>query len=126
LIRYLLFQTPGWVIAASVLGGLWYWEVFARWLAVLCFAAWVLKDLLLYPLSRIAYEADEKTGAQRLVGARGVARENLAPEGYVQIHGELWRGISCPTETVIAAGTEIEILDAQGMKVFVRPVGRDA
>jgi membrane-bound serine protease (ClpP class) len=121
-IKYLLFQIPGWVIAAIVLTVLWHWQLFPYWLALLCFAAWVVKDMLLYPLCRNAYESDGKSGAQRLVGMHGVAAEDLKPEGYVRIRGELWQAVAEPAGQFIAAGTRVEIVDSRGMEVFVRAV----
>jgi hypothetical protein len=54
---------PGWIIAAILMAGLWHFGLFAAWLAVSCFSVWVLKDFILYPLVRTAYEtAAVKTG----------------------------------------------------------------
>jgi len=49
----------------------------------------------------------------------------LAPEGYVRIRGELWRAVSEPADQMIFAGTQVEILSAEGMRVYVRPIGMD-
>jgi len=92
---------------------------------VLCFSVWLLKDLLLYPFTRTAYETAAKTGSAALVGTKGVAEGNLAPDGYVRIRGELWRAVSEPTDQMIFAGTQVEILSAEGMRVYVRPIGMD-
>jgi membrane protein implicated in regulation of membrane protease activity len=124
-VRYLLFQIPGWIIAAGALAGLVHWELFPPWLSLLCFSGWVLKDLILYPITRTAYERGNKTGSEALVGTRGVAEGNLAPEGYVRIRGELWRAVTNPEDHGIASGTEVEVLSATHMKVLVRPVIAD-
>jgi membrane protein implicated in regulation of membrane protease activity len=117
---------PGWIIAAILLTGLWHFGLFAAWLAVFCFSVWVLKDFILYPLVRKAYEtAAVKTGSDALVGAKGVAEGNLAPEGYVRIRGELWRAVNNSGNQVISSGTEVEILGAEGMRLIVRPIGAD-
>jgi membrane protein implicated in regulation of membrane protease activity len=121
-IRYLFFQLPGWIIAATLLIGLYYWGIFSQWVAVLCFSAYVLKDLILYPITRKAYETNVRTGSQALVGNRGVAVEDLSPEGYVRIRGELWRAVSDPADRAISTGTEVEILEANGIMVSVRAV----
>jgi hypothetical protein len=85
LIRYVRFQIPGWIIAAIGLTALWYWEILLHWTAVICFSGWVLKDFVLYPLVRSGYETKAKTGLQALVGARGMAEDDLVPEGYVRV-----------------------------------------
>lgn len=125
-LKYLVFQIPGWMITAAILGSLWHWQFIPKWLAVLGFFAWVLKDLLLYPFLRPAYETGVKTGSAALVGARGVAEENLAPQGYIRVRGELWRAVATPADQVVNAGTEVEIVGADGMRVFVRPIAAES
>lgn len=122
LTRYVLFQIPGWIIAAIGLTALWYWEILRHWTAVICFSGWVLKDFVLYPLVRTGYETKDKTGSQALVGARGMAEHDLAPEGYVRVRGELWHAVADPPERRIPCGSNVEIVGAEGMKVFVRTV----
>lgn len=123
--RYLLFQVPGWIITGVILLGLWNWQYLPGWLAVICLVGWVLKDLTLYPLLRRGYELPAKNGVRALVGTRGVARDDLAPHGYVRVRGELWSAVVSPADRVINSGTEVEIVDAEGMKVFVRAVNTD-
>jgi membrane protein implicated in regulation of membrane protease activity len=115
----LIFQIPGWVIAAAVLLSLAHWQWIPTWLAIACVCGWVVKDLLLYRFVRRAYEPD-LTGVARLVGARGVAEGDLAPGGYIRVRGELWRAVVCPADIVIPSGTEVEIVSAERMELFVR------
>ncbi|HEX9787695.1 MAG TPA: NfeD family protein, partial [Candidatus Binatia bacterium] len=123
---YLLFQIPGWMITATVLAILWHWQFIPRWLAVAGFFGWLLKDLLLYPFLRRAYETDVKAGSAALVGAKGVAEEELAPHGYIRVRGELWRAVASPPDQVVNAGAVVEIVGADGMRVFVRPIATDS
>jgi membrane protein implicated in regulation of membrane protease activity len=122
--KYTIFQFPGWVIAGTALFFAQRWQWLPRWLAMVCLVGWVLKDLLLYRFLRRAYEPDV-TGAARLVGARGVAEGDLAPHGYVRVRGELWRAVAIPPINFVKAGTEVEIIRAERMEVFVRGVNRD-
>lgn len=94
------------------------------WLAIVCFCGWVVKDLLLYPFLRRAYEPDI-TGAARLIGARGIAEGDLTPHGYVRVRGELWRAVVSPADRVANAGAEVEIVNADRMEVAVRVVDND-
>lgn len=48
------------------------------------------------------------TGSEELVGAAGVVRHSLDPEGLVFLHGELWRARSV-TEEPIAEGTPVRV-----------------
>lgn len=118
-IKYLLFQIPGWIIAAAILTALVHWEFFTKGIAVLCFFGWLLKDLLLYPFFRRAYEPGV-TGSARLVGSKGIAEGDLTPKGYIRVRGELWRAVASPADHVLRSGTEVEIIGAERMEVFVR------
>jgi membrane protein implicated in regulation of membrane protease activity len=120
--RYLLFQIPGWLIAAAILLGLSHWKLLPPWLGIVCFFAWVLKDVMLYPLLHRAYQTNVKTGSQALVGARGFAHDDLSPKGFVRVQGELWNARALPADQMIVAGTEVEIVSAERMTVFVRTV----
>jgi membrane protein implicated in regulation of membrane protease activity len=124
-LRYVLFQIPGWTIVAIILAGLWHWEILPPWAAALVFVAWVVKDILLYPVFRTAYDAEEKSGLQVLVGARGVAEGDLKPDGFVRVRGELWRAVANPNNKTISSGTRVEIVSAEGMKLRVRPLDPD-
>jgi membrane protein implicated in regulation of membrane protease activity len=88
------------------------------------FVVWILKDLILYRFVRHAYEDDKKFGSAALVGARGVAKGDLNPHGFVRVRGELWRATAVPESQVVTAGTAVEIVDAEGMELFVRPISK--
>ena len=121
--RFLFFQIPGWVVTAVIALALFHWEIIPSWLAWLGFCGLVLKDLASYPFLRSVYEAKAKSGSEALVGKKGIAQGDLAPEGYIRIHMELWRAVTDPSGQIIAAGTEVEVVRAEGMKVFVRSTG---
>jgi membrane protein implicated in regulation of membrane protease activity len=119
-LRYLFFQIPGWVITAVVALALFHWEIVPAWLALLGFSGLVVKDLAFYPLLRPAYETKVKSGSAALVGKKGVAQDDLAPEGYIRINLELWRAVPESSGQIIASGTEVEVVRAEGMKLVVR------
>ncbi len=121
--RYLFFQIPGWAITAVVAVALVEWEIIPRWLALLGFGGLVFKDLVSFPFLRSAYEVRVKSGSEALVGRKGIAQGDLAPEGYVKIHLELWRAVTESSQHTIAAGTEVEVIRAEGMSLVVRPTG---
>jgi membrane-bound serine protease (ClpP class) len=49
-----------------------------------------------------------KTGLDELVGEIGVVRQPLAPEGYVFVHGEMWRARAADGEEV-PAGAHVKV-----------------
>lgn len=120
LAKYLLFQVPGWVLAAIILSALRYWIGIPGWVALGLFSLWVLKDLAMYPLLRTAYESNIKTGVSKLVGAKGLAEEELAPSGYVRVRGELWRAEIDPNDAPIPVGHPVRVTAAEGMTLFVK------
>ncbi|MGH9783362.1 MAG: hypothetical protein ACRD88_04185, partial [Terriglobia bacterium] len=61
--RYLLFQIPGWILAALLLGALQRWLGLPLEFAIGLFVLYVAKDFLIYPYVRKAYEPHNKTGA---------------------------------------------------------------
>jgi len=71
-------SNPRLLIAAAVLLALLHWEFLPPWLGIVGFFAWVLKDVMLYPLLHRAYQTNAKTGLQALVGARGFAHDDLS------------------------------------------------
>ena len=93
LAKYLLFQVPGWVGAVAVLWALVRWWELEPKLAVLLFGLWLVKDLVLFPVLRIGYETRGAGADAALIGASGVAQEDLQPDcvGYVRVGAELWR-----------------------------------
>jgi len=58
------------------------------------------------------------TGEQGLIDAVGVARTDLAPEGKVFIHGEIWEAEAAQS---IPSGTRVRVRSMQGLKLVVEP-----
>lgn len=117
--KYLLFQVPGWVLAVLVLLVLIIWIDLPIGIAVGLFVLWVVKDLVFYPLLRIAYQSGPKTVVEQLVGLKGVAREHLDPDGYVRVRGELWRAEAENGKYPIEAGSTVRVLAVKGMTLIV-------
>jgi membrane protein implicated in regulation of membrane protease activity len=113
-------------MAALVLLLLGHYKMISFSGAAICFAAWMLKDWILYPWLRSAYEVSTRTGSKTLIGCKGVAESHLAPEGLIRVRGELWRAVAIPRDLPIQTGIAVEIIDADGMTVFVRPLSDPA
>jgi membrane protein implicated in regulation of membrane protease activity len=113
-------------MAALVLLLLGHYQMVSFSGAMICFAAWMLKDWVLYPWLRSAYEVSTRTGSKTLIGYKGVAESHLAPAGLIRVRGELWRAVAVPGDLIIETGVAVEVIDADGMTVFVRPLKEDS
>ncbi len=118
--RYVLFQVPGWVLAVIAVVLLRRWVDLSLGAATALLAVWVVKDFLLFPFLRSAYEQETRTGAERLIGERGVAVERLEPAGYIRVHGELWRAEQLPPGEPIPEGARVTVHAARGFTLFVQ------
>jgi len=56
-------------------------------------------------------------GPSGLVGTLGVARERLAPEGHVLVHGELWRAVA--EGGPLEPGAQVRVLAVDGLTLRV-------
>ena len=119
--RYFLIQVPGWILAAIILYALHRLLAVPLWLAAILMVADIVKDVVLFPYLRRAYETTESMPAERLIGERAVIRQALTPEGYVQVRGELWRARSVDPETPTDSGSGVVIVGAQGTLLDVAP-----
>ncbi len=118
-LRYLAFQIPGWGVLALVLGAAIAWWDLSRTLAAAIFGLFVLKDAVLFPFVRVAYEPRSGGGVDALLGQRARAEEELAPEGYVRVGAELWRA-----ELVrgrVERGAALRVVEVRGLTLVVEP-----
>lgn len=58
------------------------------------------------------------TGKEGMIGAEGVARQDLAPRGTVFVAGELWQAVS--DNGAIHAGEPVRVLAVEGLRLRVR------
>lgn len=59
------------------------------------------------------------TGAQGIVGEIGVASTDLAPDGRVFVHGELW---SASSQRPIQKGARVRVIHVDGLQLLVEPL----
>jgi len=117
-LKYLVFQLPGWTLWFVVLFFLISRDVLPLWSAWF-FLLWVIKDFVLFPWVRAAYENNARTGIEKLIGLTAITQEALSPTGYVRINGELWRAEAYPRAGTIAQNTRVRVRDAHGLTLVV-------
>ena len=114
--NYLLVQIPGWLIAVLVLWGFHIWGALPLKMGLALLAAWILKDILLFPAMRRFYQSEPAAG--RVVGKSGTAVTTVNPSGFIRVHGELWQARS---ELPIPEGAAVRVREIRGLILFVSP-----
>lgn len=118
LLRYLAFQVPGWILAACLLFAASRWWTLPGWLGPALLLALVVKDCVLFPFVRDAYEPHSGGGAAALIGRTATARDPLRPEGYVRLAGELWRA-ELAGGGEVPAGARVRVVAVRGLTLLV-------
>lgn len=120
-LKYTLFQIPGQVLAAVGLTAAVEWAGLSRNVALALFGLWVLKDVAMYRVVRIAYEPGPPDAEAALVGMRGVALGPLAPEGWVRIGAERWRARVAKETAPVSSGGSVRVRGVDGFTLMVEP-----
>jgi membrane-bound serine protease (ClpP class) len=58
-------------------------------------------------------------GPEALVGAVGIAQQELVPQGQILVHGELWVALA---DAPVAAGERVRVRGVEGLKLLVERV----
>jgi membrane protein implicated in regulation of membrane protease activity len=119
--RYFLLQIPGWGVVAILLAALHHWFGIPLWIAWGGWVIYVIKDFVLYPYLRPAYETQSPSGAERLTGQMAIVTQALEPKGYVQLAGDLWQARAAGPQEVVAVGSRVRVKGAEGLVLLVVP-----
>ena len=119
LARYTLFQIPGWIITVAVLAIPLELGFISFRVAAILFGLLVLKDAIVYPFVRRAYEPVGKNRVEDLIGHLAEVRRDLSPQGYVWLRGELWQAEVDASDDSIAPGDRVRVVGARGLTLIV-------
>ena len=119
IIRYTILQLPGLALLLLILVFVQGWVDLSPWVVWGFIAIWVVKDAILFSFVRKAYDWDHPQGATSMVGAHGIAKERLAPSGYVQIRGELWKAALMEGSPPLEKGERVRVEGAFGLRLAV-------
>ena len=97
------------------------WVGLPDWAAAGIIAVWVIKDVVMFPFVRIAYQPGSPGGARSLLGALGTAQDSLQPSGYVRISSELWRAELQPGSPPVEPGDRVRVRSVHGLTLLVAP-----
>ncbi|HPA13851.1 MAG TPA: NfeD family protein [Desulfobacterales bacterium] len=121
IIKYILFQVPGFILFVVILFLLDRWLDIPGWIVGLLIFAWVAKDAILFPFVRKAYEVNREEDGTPMRGLKGFAKERLSPSGYVQVRGELWKAKASDETRPIEKGECIKVYSIRGLTLIVAP-----
>jgi membrane protein implicated in regulation of membrane protease activity len=125
LARYTLFQIPDLILLGLGLAAAVRWWQLPVVSAYVLLGLWIVKDIVLFPLLRVAYQTDGSSVADRLDGALGVVTQSLDPTGYVTVGSESWSA-EVPTEgDTIAVGSTVRIVGIRGLTLLVEEHSSD-
>jgi membrane-bound ClpP family serine protease len=125
LVRYTLFQIPDLILLSLALAAAVRWWDFPVLAAYGLVAAWIAKDVILFPILRVAYEPDGSSGVGGMRGALGVVTQSLVPAGYVRLGSELWKAELVSGSESVSVGSAIRVVEVRGLTLVVEPVAAD-
>ncbi len=113
-LKYWLLQIPSAACFAVVL----WWAHRSQWIewpwAAVLMIGWIVKDALLYPLTRDAYgQTDARHGPQ--VGQVARVRKPLQPKGTVAMSGTLWQARLAAADQIAEPGESVRIVESKGL-----------
>ena len=118
--KYALLEIPSLALLIVILLLIRGWIGMPGWLFWGIVVLWVVKDVAMFPLVRKTYDPGAPHPAGNLLGARGVARERLAPKGYIEVRGELWLAQLPPGEAPVEPGQPVRVRDRRGLVLLVQ------
>jgi membrane protein implicated in regulation of membrane protease activity len=121
LLKYALVQILGLVLFVVILLLLRRWLDLSMWLVGSLIFLWIIKDILLFPVFRHAYEEDSSKDEHPMIGARGVAHGRIDPSGYAWVRGELWRVEVVGPIRPMEKGEKLKVEGARGLTLLVVP-----
>ena len=125
LIKYSLLQLPLLVLLLVALFFIRQWVDIPLWLIWGLVAFLVVKDVIMFPRVWRSYDQSRPGDPTSIIGMRGIAKDRLAPTGYIQVRSELWRAEVMEGCSPIADGKGVLVVGIEGLTLIVRPEDED-
>jgi len=122
LLRYTLFQIPDLILLSLGLAAAVRWWNLPVLAAYGLAGLWIVKDVIMFPVVRVAYESDSSSGVEGIRGTLGVVTQPLVPAGYVQLGSERWKAELVAGSGTVPEGSEIRVVEVRGLTLVVEPV----
>ena len=92
-------------------------------LTIVLMAGWGTYTIVTYRMGSRVLEGKPLVGLPDMIGSRGEAVSQLAPDGLVKIRGELWVAKSASGE--VDSGREVIVVEQNRLKLVVRQADED-
>ena len=122
IVRYTLFQIPVLILLSLGLAAAVRWWGLPVLAAYGLVAVWVAKDVIMFPILRVAYESGGSSGVDGIPGALGVVTQPLVPSGYVRLGSERWKAELVSGSGAASVGSAIRVVELRGLTLIVEPV----
>ena len=119
-LRYALLQMPALALLILLLILVQRWVDLPAWFIYGLIVFWIAKDVILFPFTWRAYDQDRNRAVNSMVGARGITKDRLAPSGYIQVHGELWRAEVMGNALPVERGETVRVQGIRGLTLLVQ------
>ncbi|BAU57371.1 putative activity regulator of membrane protease YbbK [Halorhodospira halochloris] len=121
-ISYWLIQLPGLLLIAILAAIAANHNLVSASTAILIFIAWLIKDLILYPVFARTAWLYYPMGQEALIGERGEVVREITPNkpGQVRVKGEIWQARSVDHHS-FKPGEDVEVFGVDGLTAFVKP-----
>ncbi|MDY6932624.1 MAG: NfeD family protein [Spirochaetota bacterium] len=119
--RYTLLQLPAiaLLVMSLIMVRRWIWDDMPFWLLGSIIGFWIAKDIIMFRYVWRSYDWDRSSESNSMIGERGLAKERLAPLGYIQIRGELWRSRVMDDSPPVEKGETVQVRDINGLTLLV-------
>lgn len=121
ILRYFLFQLPPLLLFSVILYWLQISLNFSLYVIYVMICAWVIKDIIMFFFVWRAYEWPSGIKALTLRDDFGQAVEDMQPDGYIRVGGELWHAKLANAEVQVRAGDRVKIIRQAGLTLIVEP-----
>ena len=125
LAKFILLQIPLLVLLPVVLYFIRQWVDIPIWLIWGLVALLIIKDIIMFPIVWRSYDQSHPEDPTSIIGMRGIAKDRLAPTGYIQVRSELWRAEVREGCSPIANGKGVRVVGIDGLTLIVQPEGEE-
>ncbi|MFC1995222.1 NfeD family protein [Chloroflexota bacterium] len=122
---YIIFNIATGLLKGAVLSLVILWLLplwginIPAWGLILVVVAFLIYEIVTFRLGKRVMERKPAIWSEAIVGCCGKATTPLAPNGYVQVQGELWRALS--SDTNINEGDDIIVVEMNRLTLRVAP-----